>query len=125
MHSSIIAIIFPIVLNSCISIASYSQQLKPTPIPNTYRPPYFADSNRMQKVKATQAVVDKLYRDHAATNHFPGMVYGVVVDGVVLYTGTAGYTDPDKKTPVTAQSAFRMASMTKSFTAMAIIQLRD
>lgn len=104
---------------------SYGQAEKLRLILNTYQPPYFTDTNRTEKIKSTQAIVDKLYKDHAASNHFPGMVYGVVVDGRLVYSGVTGFTNLDKKITVTTQSAFRIASMTKSFTAMAIIQLRD
>src|SRR5687768_12880507 len=91
-----------------------------------YRPPYFKDSlARVEKIKATQPVVDKLFRDHAAKNNFPGFVYGIVVDGRLLFSGAAGYTDVDKKIPASVSSAFRIASMTKSFTTLAIVKLRD
>lgn len=91
----------------------------------TYQPPYFADNNRIEKIKATQAIIDKIFKDHAATHHFPGFVYGIVVDGELVYTGNTGYTDIKKKIAATTSSAFRIASMSKSFTAMAIVKLRD
>ncbi|GGH15664.1 penicillin-binding protein [Mucilaginibacter phyllosphaerae] len=53
------------------------------------------------------------------------MAFGIVVDGKLVYTGNTGYTDIDNKTPVTSKSDFRIASMTKSLTAMAILKLRD
>ncbi len=90
-----------------------------------YKAPFFADDNRIEKIRATQAVIDKLYKEHAAKNHFPGFVYGVVADGQLIYTGEMGYTDIEKKTPATVSSAFRIASMSKSFTALAIVKLRD
>ncbi|MBD0352729.1 MAG: beta-lactamase family protein [Flavisolibacter sp.] len=90
-----------------------------------YQPPAFADTTRLQKVKATQAVVEKLYKEYADRFHFPALVFGVVGDGQLLYTGSTGYTDVAKKIPATTTSAFRIASMTKSFTALAILQLRD
>ena len=58
-------------------------------------------------------------------NHFPGLVYGIVVDGKLVHTGSVGYTELANKTVATSRSAFRIASMTKSFTAMAILKLRD
>lgn len=103
----------------------YAQQAKPTAVHNTYQPAAFTDASRHKKIKAAQAVVDQLYKEHAQLNHFPGIVYGVLVDGQLLYTGTAGITDINTKTPVTTQTAFRIASMSKSFTAMAILHLRD
>ena len=90
-----------------------------------YQAPYFAVADRMEKIKATQGLIDKMYKDHAAKNHFPGFVYGVVADGKLVYTGQVGYTNLEKKIPVTTSSAFRIASMSKSFTALAIVKLRD
>jgi CubicO group peptidase (beta-lactamase class C family) len=43
----------------------------------------------------------------------------------LVYAGNYGYTDIEKKIRVTSQSLFRVASMSKSFTAMAILKLRD
>jgi CubicO group peptidase (beta-lactamase class C family) len=91
----------------------------------TYNPPFFKDSNRLEKVNSTKAVIEALYRQQAEKNHFPGMVYGVMVDGKLAYTGSYGYTNIEKKTPASNTSCFRIASMSKSFTAMAILQLRD
>lgn len=91
----------------------------------SYKPPVFTDSLRLKKIEATFPVIDKIYREYAEQNHFPGLVYGIVVDGKLVHSGGAGYTDLKGKTPATAQSAFRIASMTKSFTAMAILKLRD
>ncbi len=48
-----------------------------------------------------------------------------MVDGKLVYSGTEGTIDLEKKTPTDLQSMFRIASMTKSFTAMAILKLRD
>jgi CubicO group peptidase (beta-lactamase class C family) len=52
-------------------------------------------------------------------------VYGIIVDGKLVHTGSFGYTDIKAKTPATSQSDFRIASMTKSLAAMAILKLRD
>ena len=58
-------------------------------------------------------------------NHLPGVAYGLVVDGKLVYKGNIGYTDIEKKIPVTSSSLFRIASMSKSFASMAILKLRD
>lgn len=78
-----------------------------------------------KRLEDAYPVIDKLYRDYAAKNHYPGLVYGIVSDGKLVFSGTAGYTDLAKKTPATIQSDFRIASMTKSFVSVAILQLRD
>jgi CubicO group peptidase (beta-lactamase class C family) len=80
---------------------------------------------RLEKLRATKEVVDRLYQQQATKNHFPAMAYGVMAYGRLLYTGMAGYINIEKKIPVTTTSAFRIASMSKSFTALAIVRLRD
>ncbi len=91
----------------------------------TYKPPVFTDTDRLKKIEATYPIIDKIYKDYAEQNHFPGLVYGIVVDGKLVHTGSIGYTDLKDKTFATSQSDFRIASMSKSFTAMAILKLRD
>ncbi len=82
-------------------------------------------ANRLQQIEKTYPVLDQLFRHYGENNHFPGFIYGIMVDGRLVHTASMGYTNVEKKTPVTAQSEFRIASMTKSFTAMAILKLRD
>lgn len=91
----------------------------------SYQPPVFTDASRLKKIEAVLPTIDKLYKDYAAKNHFPGFTYGIMVDGKLVHSGSIGYTDLATKTPTTTQSLFRIASMSKSFTAMAILQLRD
>ncbi|HEX8332177.1 MAG TPA: serine hydrolase domain-containing protein [Segetibacter sp.] len=86
---------------------------------------YFADANRLDKIKAAIPAIEKIYKEHAEKNHFPAFAFGLVVDGQLIYSGNVGYTDTDKKTQVSDKSVFRIASMSKSFTAMAIVKLRD
>jgi CubicO group peptidase (beta-lactamase class C family) len=96
-----------------------------TTFAQTYDPAGFTDPDRLQKIETTYPVIDKIYKDYAKQYHFPAMVYGIVVDGKLVHTGSYGYTDVKANTPATSQSEFRIASMTKSLTAMAILKLRD
>jgi CubicO group peptidase (beta-lactamase class C family) len=96
-----------------------------TTIAQTYQPAAFTDPERLQKIEATFSTIDKLYQEYAEKNHFPGFVYGIMVDGKLVHTGNIGFTEISTKTPATIQSDFRIASMSKSFTAMAILKLRD
>jgi len=91
----------------------------------TYQPPVFTDADRLAKIAAAFSAIDKLYQDYAAKNHYPGLAYGIVVDGKLVHSGGMGYTDVARKIPATPKSVFRIASMTKSITAMAILKLRD
>ncbi|MGB3006713.1 MAG: serine hydrolase domain-containing protein [Chitinophagaceae bacterium] len=90
-----------------------------------YHPAVFADEARIEKIRKVLPVIDSIYKKHAADNHFPGIAFGVVVDGYLIYRGNYGYSDLEKKIPVSSSSLFRIASMSKSFTAMAILKLRD
>ena len=71
------------------------------------------------------AEVDRLVHDFMAQGHVPGAAWGVVVDGTLEHIGVAGFRDLDAKAPVAEDTVFRIASMTKSFTAMSILKLRD
>jgi CubicO group peptidase (beta-lactamase class C family) len=53
------------------------------------------------------------------------MVWGVVRDGRLVHVKGAGVQDVESKRPVTADTLFRIASMTKAFTALSILKLRD
>ncbi|MFB9842864.1 serine hydrolase domain-containing protein [Mucilaginibacter ginsenosidivorans] len=91
----------------------------------TYKPPVFTDADRLKKIEETFPVIDKLYKEYAEQNHFPGLVYGIIADGKLVHAGGIGYTSIADKTEATSKSDFRIASMSKSFTAMAILKLRD
>lgn len=92
---------------------------------SSYQAAVFSDPDRMTRIKNAFSAIDSLYKQTAEKNHFPGIAYGIVVDGKLVHTGNYGYTDIDKKIPVSSSSVFRIASMSKSFTAMAILKLRD
>lgn len=55
----------------------------------------------------------------------PGVVVGVVSDQDLIWTKGYGYADLKAKLPMTAATKFRMASNSKLFTAVAIMQLRE
>ncbi len=71
------------------------------------------------------ARVDQLFAEHMERTKYPGMVYGVVMDGKLVHVKATGVQDWETKSPVTPKSVFRIASMTKSFTVLAILKLRD
>jgi len=61
----------------------------------------------------------------AERQHVPGIAYGVLVDGSLVHTGAVGVRETAGRTPVNDDTVFRIASMTKSFTALCILKLRD
>jgi CubicO group peptidase (beta-lactamase class C family) len=54
--------------------------------------------------------------------HIPGCAVAIVKEGTVTAQGF-GYADLDRRTPTTTDSLFPLASLTKSFTALAVMQL--
>ncbi len=90
-----------------------------------YHAPVFEDEGRLQRMQSLFPVIEQLYASYAAKNHFPGYAFGIMLDGKLVYKGSGGYIDLEKKIPATTSAMFRIASMSKSFTAMAILQLRD
>ena len=71
------------------------------------------------------ALADRIFADYVLDAHVPGLVYGIVVDGRLVHVGTYGVQDLDSKRPVTRDTLFRIASMTKAFTALTVLKLRD
>ena len=69
--------------------------------------------------------VDKIFADWNLVTHTPGVAYGLVVDGELVHAGAVGIQDVETRTPVGTDSLFRIASMSKAFTALAILKLRD
>ena len=90
-----------------------------------YPPATFADPDRRAKLATAFPQIDKLVGDFMARTHVPGAAWGIVIDGELAHLGVAGYRELASKAPVTRDSVFRIASMTKSFTAMAVMKLRD
>jgi CubicO group peptidase (beta-lactamase class C family) len=90
-----------------------------------YPPARFASPDRIEKLEKAFPTVDEIFRRYAADKHIPGMVWGIVIDGQLAHLGTFGVQDLTTKAPVTETTAFRIASMTKSFTVLAILKLRD
>ena len=69
--------------------------------------------------------MDRLVAQRLDEHSIPGAVYGVVIDGELAHVATFGYRDVDRQLEVTTETIFRIASMSKSFTALAILLLRD
>jgi D-alanyl-D-alanine-carboxypeptidase/D-alanyl-D-alanine-endopeptidase len=71
------------------------------------------------------AAADEIFRAYQLDAHVPGLVYGIVADGRLVHVGTLGVQDLTERRPVTAGTLFRIASMTKAFTALTVLKLRD
>ena len=58
-------------------------------------------------------------------NDIPGLVVAIAKDGEVFFLEAHGYADLEKKTKMTTGHVFRIASHSKTFTAIAIMQLQE
>jgi CubicO group peptidase (beta-lactamase class C family) len=85
----------------------------------------FSDPDRRAKLGTAFADIDRMFGEFAKTAHVPGAAWGIVIDGELAHSGASGVRDVATNAPVDVDTVFRIASMTKSFTAMAILKLRD
>ena len=89
--------------------------------------PQSARAQAQQPLPLDQLVpaIEAHFRRYQETAHVPGLVYGIVHDGKLIRVGAMGVQDLDARRPVDADTRFRIASMSKAFTALAILKLRD
>ncbi len=111
-----------LVLLTLVALAPAPQAQAPAPD----RPvPYFEDPSRADRLAAAFETIRAGVPQLAQESGAPAVVWGVVIDGTLAASGAYGIRDVDAKAPATLDSVFRIASMTKSFTALAILKLRD
>jgi CubicO group peptidase (beta-lactamase class C family) len=87
--------------------------------------PRFADPGRRAALEAALPELEKIFETYRTQRGIPGLAYGVVIDGDLVLAKGLGLRNVDSNEPVTADTVFRIASMTKSLTALAILKLRD
>jgi serine-type D-Ala-D-Ala carboxypeptidase/endopeptidase len=69
--------------------------------------------------------LDQRFTRLQAERGIPGTAWGVMRDGRLVHSGGAGSVSQEDPTTPTADHVFRIASMTKSFTAATVLLLRD
>ena len=69
--------------------------------------------------------VEQVFHQQTQAAGIVGSSVLVVRDGSVVATATEGYQDLAAKRPVDADTIFHWASITKTFTGVGIMQLRD
>jgi CubicO group peptidase (beta-lactamase class C family) len=76
--------------------------------------------------KELEAFLDPIFAERMEKLHIPGAVIAVVKDGKMIFTKGYGIADIEKKTPVIPdKTIFRIGSITKVFTATAVMQQAD
>jgi CubicO group peptidase (beta-lactamase class C family) len=90
--------------------------------PPVYR---FEDPERRKKLAAAFPAIDRMIDEELAAQSLPGIALGIVIDGELVYTKGAGVTSEGGKTPPDVDTVYRIGSITKSFTGLALLALRD
>lgn len=85
----------------------------------------FADAARRQKLEAALPGLDKIVEEEMKKQALPGIALGVVIDGELVWAKGFGVVSPDAKTVPDADTVYRIGSITKSFTGLALLSLRD
>lgn len=91
----------------------------------SYQPPVFINDSRVAQIKDLAPELQQLIEKHAQARKIPGIAYGIVVDDSLVIASATGLINLEEEIAASTASAFRIASMSKSFTAMAIVKLRD
>src|SRR5688572_28487869 len=87
---------------------------------NKYSEPAFEDTAAFNKLNDAFPVIEKIFADYARENNMPAIAFGIVANGKLVYAHATGTANLDAQSPATTKTLFRIASMSKSFTAMAI-----
>ena len=82
-------------------------------------------SSAQADIGASVPEIRKGFADWMLDSRAPGLVWGIVKDGRLVHVEGMGVQDLEQRRPVTADTAFRIASMSKAFTAYSILRLRD
>lgn len=71
------------------------------------------------------SAIDAAVSAFAREQQIPGLAAGIVRAGRLVHVATVGLADIEAARPVASGTVFRIASMTKNMTALAILALRD
>src|SRR5262245_53173236 len=77
------------------------------------------------EVAAALQVLDAWVQATIASREQPGLSIGVVYDQDLIWAKGYGFADLAKQVPATPATLYRIASISKLFTATALLQLRD
>jgi D-alanyl-D-alanine carboxypeptidase len=80
---------------------------------------------RHPEVDAAIRILDAWVTARVADRQQPGLSIGIVYDRELIWSRAYGFADLEKKLPATPATLYRIASISKLFTATAILQLRD
>ena len=77
------------------------------------------------RVKDAFNLIEKWIESQSAYDQIPGISMAIVHDQNIIWRYATGYADPDKKIPTTTKTIYSICSISKLFTSIALMQLRD
>jgi D-alanyl-D-alanine carboxypeptidase len=77
------------------------------------------------EVTAAISILAAWIENQRAYSSLPGVSIGIVHDQTLVWAQGFGWADLERRVPATADTLYRIASITKTVTATAILQLRD
>jgi CubicO group peptidase (beta-lactamase class C family) len=85
----------------------------------------FLDPDRRKKLEAAFPAIDTAMAEEMSAQNAPGFAIGIVIDGDLAYSKGYGTTTLGKDLVPDADTVYRIGSITKSFTGLALLGLRD
>lgn len=82
-------------------------------------------SDRIEQIEAAAPAIERQVADFVACHQLPSLAYGVISAGRLVVSGAVGQAELTTRAPASTATRYRIASMTKSFAAVAVLQLRD
>jgi CubicO group peptidase (beta-lactamase class C family) len=77
------------------------------------------------RVQEAIAAYEKWLDGERAFRRIPGVSSALVIDQEVIWKGASGYADLERKAPATPTTIYSVCSISKLFTSIAALQLRD
>ena len=89
---------------------------------------FLISSANTQTVSTSSELINKcedLISKKMKSDNIIGVSAAIIVDDSIIWEKGFGYADKDNKVPMTINTAVNIASITKTFTALAIMQLQE
>lgn len=112
---------FHLAVAACFALAVPGAGVIAQPAPAAQPGSLAADPEFLAQTRLFSAWLDA----QLAYRGLPGVMVGVVQDQSLIWQKGFGFADVKKRTPMTGETKFRMASHSKMLTAIAIMQLRE
>ena len=80
---------------------------------------------KSKELQTSLKILEAWAEEKVSRLRLPGMAAGIVYDKELIWAKGFGFADIERQKPATPKTIYRIASISKTFTATAIMQLRD